>query len=179
MNNILLVPGLHDSGLQHWQTLWHQQHPHWLRVAQSDWTTPDLLRWAQPVIEQLANSQQPLTLVAHSFGCLASLYAARQLPEKVSSLFLVAPADPDLLGVQEALINHPAAATGRIIASSNDPWMPLDRVCFWSQRWRLPFSLLGPLRHINAESGHGPWAEGLALLRWHCQLQDEAVCALK
>lgn len=93
-----------------------------------------------------------LTLVAHSFGCLASLYAARQLPEKVSSLFLVAPADPDLLGVQEALINHPAAVAGRIIASSNDPWMPLDRVCFWSQRWRLPLSLLGPLRHINAES---------------------------
>jgi Predicted esterase of the alpha/beta hydrolase fold len=175
MNNILLVPGLYDSGPQHWQTLWHQQHPHWLRIAQSDWITPDLHRWAAPVLELLQNSQTPLTLVAHSFGCLASLYAARQMPEKVHSLFLVAPADPDLLGVQEALINHPTPVAGRIIASSNDPWMPLDRVCFWSQRWGLPLSLLGPLRHINTESGHGAWPEGLALLGWHCQLQDKAV----
>ena len=172
MNNILLVPGLYDSGPQHWQTLWHQQHPHWLRVVQSDWSEPDLVRWAQPVIEQLEKSSQPLTLVAHSFGCLASLYAARQLPEKVSSLFLVAPADPELLGVQEGLIYHKAPVTGRIIASSNDPWMPLDRICLWAQRWALPLSLLGPLRHINAESGHGAWPEGLELLRWHHQLQS-------
>jgi len=82
MNNILLVPGLYDSGPQHWQTLWHQQHPDWLRIQQADWTTPDLQRWAAPVLDILQNSPKPLTLVAHSFGCLASLYAATQLPEK-------------------------------------------------------------------------------------------------
>ncbi len=169
MNNILLVPGLYDSGPQHWQTLWQQQHPDWLRIQQADWTTPDLQRWAAPVLDILQNSQKPLTLVAHSFGCLASLYAATQLPEKISSLFLVAPADPELLGVQEGLIYHPTPVAGRIIASSNDPWMSLDRICLLSQRWNLPMSLLGPLRHINAESGHGEWPEGLELLRWHCQ----------
>jgi uncharacterized protein len=174
MKNILLVPGLYDSGPQHWQTLWHQQYPDWLRVQQSDWTEPDLKRWAAPVLDILRRSSEPLTLVAHSFGCLASLYAARQLPEKVSSLFLVAPADPELLGVQEGLIYHPVSVPGRIIASSNDPWMPLNQTCLWSQRWRLPMSLLGPLRHINAESGHGEWLDGLELLRWHHQQLTKA-----
>jgi predicted alpha/beta hydrolase family esterase len=27
MNKILLVPGLHNSGPDHWQSRWHQQFP--------------------------------------------------------------------------------------------------------------------------------------------------------
>ncbi len=33
MSNILIVPGLHNSGPHHWQSLWHQQYPHWQRVT--------------------------------------------------------------------------------------------------------------------------------------------------
>ncbi|WP_265449711.1 alpha/beta hydrolase, partial [Aeromonas salmonicida] len=31
MNKILLVPGLHNSGPDHWQSRWHQYFPHWQR----------------------------------------------------------------------------------------------------------------------------------------------------
>ncbi len=167
MDQILLVPGLFDSGPQHWQTLWHQQHPEWQRIQHDDWTEPDLDRWVGAVNQLLASSTQPLTLVAHSFGCLASLYASQTYPEKVKSLFLVAPADPELVGLPASLMQFQSKVPGRIIASSNDHWMALDRVMYWAAQWRFPVSVLGPLGHINSDSGFGDWPEGYDLLKSH------------
>ena len=39
MTTILLVPGLGNSGPQHWQTLWAQRH-HYPRVQQANWHQP-------------------------------------------------------------------------------------------------------------------------------------------
>lgn len=167
MEQIVLVPGLFDSGPTHWQTLWHQQHPDWHRIQHDDWTEPDLPRWRDALLEVLEQSNQPLTLVAHSFGCLASLAATQILPEKVRSLFLVAPADPELVGLSDELFSTPVAKKGRVIASSNDHWMSLFRVQHFAHTWQLPISVLGPLGHINSDSGHGEWLEGAALLQSH------------
>lgn len=171
MEQILLVPGLFDSGPQHWQTLWHQAHPDWLRICHDDWTEPDLPRWVNAVTEHLLEAKEPLTLVAHSFGCLASFYAAQQHPEKVKSIFMVAPADPELVGVDVSLMQHASKVPGRIIASTNDYWMSFDRVMYWSRQWKLPVSVMGPLGHINTDSGHGDWSEGVSLLQSHLRKQ--------
>jgi predicted alpha/beta hydrolase family esterase len=37
---VLIIPGLGDSGPQHWQTLWEASHPEYRRVQQSDWEQP-------------------------------------------------------------------------------------------------------------------------------------------
>ncbi|WP_042570518.1 alpha/beta hydrolase, partial [Ralstonia solanacearum] len=42
-------------------------------------------------------------LVAHSFGCLASLHWAAQARDAVAGVLLVAPADPDKFGVADRL----------------------------------------------------------------------------
>ena len=106
MSHILIVPGLHNSGPQHWQSLWHQQYPHWLRVTGQTWERADLATWSQRVADLLLASDEPLHLVAHSFGSLASIAAAARHPEKIASLFLVAPADPAHFAIADSIASR-------------------------------------------------------------------------
>lgn len=169
MRQVLIVPGLHDSDADHWQSHWQRQHPHWLRVTDQQWDHPELATWRDRVLARLDASPVPLTLVAHSFGCLASLAAAGLRPHKVASLFLVAPADPAKFGIPDAELATAVNQPGLILASNDDPWMSEARIRLWSRRWQLPLHLLGPQGHINSQSGHGAWPQGQAYLR---TLQD-------
>lgn len=163
MPPVLIVPGLHNSGPDHWQSRWHRQHPHWQRITGQPWQDPDLTIWSEQVASWLRANTEPVHIIAHSFGTLASLVAARRYPERVASLFLVAPADPALLQIDEQALSLPAAAPGVIVGSRNDPWMSTDRLQHWQRVWNLPALDAGAAGHINAASGHGDWAEGL---RW-------------
>ncbi|MCD8547453.1 MAG: alpha/beta hydrolase [Aeromonadaceae bacterium] len=163
---ILLVPGYQDSGPDHWQTRWHAAHPGWLRVHDQDWHTPDLTLWSQVLCRHLAQSPVPLHLVAHSFGCLSSLQAARQLPDKVASLFLVAPPDPAHFALSDESLSAPTHPTS-LLLSDNDPWLAPARAASLAARWQVTPQQLGSLGHINADSGHGHWPEGLARLKAH------------
>ncbi len=165
MQQVLLVPGLHDSDAHHWQSHWQRQHPHWQRVTDQQWDQPELAGWQTRLLACLDASPAPVTLVAHSFGCLVSLAAARQRPRQVARLFLVAPADPAKFGITDAELAGPVSQPGLILASSNDPWMSEARIRLWSQRWQLPLHLLGPQGHINSQSGHGAWPQGAAYLQ--------------
>src|SRR5205085_1538774 len=42
MDRTLIVPGLHGSGPDHWQTWFERQLSDCIRVTQSDWTDPEL-----------------------------------------------------------------------------------------------------------------------------------------
>ena len=81
--NTLLVPGLHNSGPEHWQSHWHQRFPHWRRVTEQRWSEPDLVSWSDKVAQHLAAASDKIHLVAHSFGTLASIAAARRHADKV------------------------------------------------------------------------------------------------
>ncbi len=70
---LLTVPGLHDSGDGHWQTWLESQYEDAVRVKQTQWHQPDLVRWSERIAQTLA-SHDPRTrwvAVGHSFGCLA------------------------------------------------------------------------------------------------------------
>ena len=64
MSNILIVPGLHNSGPYHWQSLWHQQYPHWQRVTGQTWERADLHSWSQRVALVLQRNSEPVHIVA-------------------------------------------------------------------------------------------------------------------
>ena len=102
---------LYDDA-NHWQSHWQSQHPHWLRVTDQQWDKPELAAWRDRVLSRLDASPVPLTLVAHSFGCLASLAAARLRPQKVERLFLVAPADPAKFGIPDPELAMPVRHAG-------------------------------------------------------------------
>jgi hypothetical protein len=44
---------------------------------------------------------------------------------------------------------------------------------FWADRWGSRLVHIGRAGHINAESGFGPWPQGLELLRTLQQAQDD------
>ena len=43
---VLIAPGLHNSGPDHWQSRWQRLFPAFERVQQDDWDVPDLARWS-------------------------------------------------------------------------------------------------------------------------------------
>jgi uncharacterized protein len=178
---ILIVPGFRGSGPGHWQTWIEAQEPSARRVTGIDWDAPILATWAGQIQREIDRDSGAVLLVAHSFGCLAAVVAAADRPEKVAGAMLVAPADPDrisALGLQsdEAtptrprglgawLPREPMAFPSLVVASSNDPWMKLMTAAYWADQWGSRFVEMGPVGHINVDSGFGPWPEGLRLLR--------------
>ena len=172
MTTTLIIPGLYSSGPGHWQTWFEEQIPGTVRVIQSDWTKPDLPDWSRRVRRDLLKNPGRHILVGHSFGVLAAVHAATDLSDQIDAALLVAPADPDRFGVAALLPQEPLPFSAVVVASSNDPWMNLWSAAGWADRWGADFVNLGEAGHINAESGFGPWPEGLALferLRRHAQ----------
>lgn len=168
---VLIVPGYHGSGEGHWQTWLQGELSHCHRVSGIDWERPQLHRWADEIRREIIGAGEPLIIVAHSFGCLATSLAVAGLADKVAGVIFVAPADPDrfaLSGPRQADAAHlpsiaqylpekPLHTTGLLIASQNDPWMKYQHAYAWAKRWGVEFFNAGFVGHINIESGHGEW----------------------
>ncbi len=115
----------------------------------------------------LPSKHTPVTIVAHSFGCLAAVIAIKQHRPLVNAALLVAPASPIRFTkdghtkkfptsptISSALPDEPLGITGLIVASQNDPWMDYEDACELSLKWGMPFHNVGYAGHINIESGH-------------------------
>ena len=176
----LIVPGLHGSSPEHWQSWMERQLPDARRVPEIDWEQPILALWASAVRSAIDRSPGPVWVVAHSFGCLASVVAAADRPNRIAGLVLVAPADPERFSPrglrdanthpdQESLarwIPHcPLGAPSVVVASTNDPWVRLSSAAYWADCWGSHLEEIGAAGHINVDSGHGPWPHGMELLR--------------
>jgi predicted alpha/beta hydrolase family esterase len=159
-----MVPGLRNSGPQHWQTLWQQRLPDAERIRLPQWDQPDLQRWTEAIIAAV-RKQRASYIVAHSFGCLATVHALGQIPNEVRGVLLVAPADPDKFNIASVLPQAPLPVPGLVVGSLSDPWLSWTRAQQWAQCWLLPIICAGDAGHINAESGHGVWPEGWELLQ--------------
>ncbi|HET9699945.1 MAG TPA: alpha/beta hydrolase [Burkholderiales bacterium] len=179
LSTTLVVPGLHGSGPDHWQTWFERQVPEARRVEQTNWEQPVLARWAEEVRRGIDLAEGAVWIVAHSFGCLAAVAAAAERCDRVAAALLVAPADPDRfstvglcrdgdrshVGVGALLPREPLGFPSLVVASGNDPWAPLTKAAYWANLWGSRLHFLGNAGHINPASGFGPWPEGLALFR--------------
>ena len=163
MASTLIVPGLHGSGPAHWQSWLEELLPDARRVHQDDWSCPALPAWAERVTTEIDHARGPVLLVAHSFGCLASVTAASRHADRIAGALLVAPADPAKFGVAALLPHQPLGYPGVLVASRDDPWVAFGTARHWAGRWGCRFIDLGEKGHVNAESGFGPWPEGHAL----------------
>ncbi|MBV8063286.1 MAG: alpha/beta hydrolase [Nevskia sp.] len=166
---VLVVPGLRGSGPGHWQSLWERRYPCFRRVQQDDWNTPDLDRWARRIVETALQLDEPVLVVAHSFGCLAAVRAEGFQSDLIAGSLLVAPANPERFGIEQRLSAKPLLQPSILVASTNDPWMPLERAHHWAGRWGSELVDLGAQGHINADSGLGEWAEGRRLMHRLCR----------
>ncbi|THF67384.1 alpha/beta hydrolase [Pseudothauera nasutitermitis] len=163
MLSTLIVPGLNGSGPTHWQSWFEQLLPEARRVVQDDWSTADLPRWRERVQASIDASVGRVVLVAHSFGCLASVAAAARQPDRIAAALLVAPADPRKFGVSQLLPAGHLGFPSIVVASANDPWVSLATARHWAGRWASRFINVGDQGHINVDAGFGPWPEGFEL----------------
>jgi len=161
---VVIVPGLRDSGPGHWQSLWQRRLPHAHRVQQERWDEPDLERWSERVADVLERTS-PAWIVAHSFGCLASVHALAATGAAVRGVLLVAPADPEKFRVSARLPQGALGVSGLVVGSLTDPWLSWQKAQVWANRWKLPLLCAGAAGHINVDSGHGHWPEGWNLLQ--------------
>lgn len=164
MTTTLIVPGLHSSGPAHWQTWFEHNLPGSVRVIQRDWKDANLPDWSSRVRREISRNPGRIYIVAHSFGALAAAQAAFDHSERIAGAMLVAPADPEKFGITDNLPSVPLPFRTVVVASTNDPWIRLERAADLADLWGADLINLGEAGHINAESGFGPWPEGLAIL---------------
>ncbi|MCI4678405.1 alpha/beta hydrolase [Rhodoblastus acidophilus] len=173
--DILIVPGLGGSGPDHWQSRWAQKLSTARLVEQDDWVNPARDAWVAAILREIDAAARPVALVGHSLGSLAAASAIAETParEKIAAAFLVAPPDPDAEKLPPGLIDPafkekaPQTALGVpgvLVASRNDSFADYAFAEQLAQQWGLDLADAGEAGHINAESGHGPWPEGLMRL---------------
>ncbi len=168
---LLFVPGIGNSGPDHWQAIWAAALPGSIWVEQRDWDRPVRDEWVAALARDLRRAEGPKVIVAHSLGCLAVAEAAELLPAAgVTGALLVAV--PDVAGPSfpaEATGFRPALSLGMpvrsiLVASSDDPYGTPAHSEAVARRWGSALVSVGAKGHVNARSSLGAWAEGRALL---------------
>lgn len=157
---VLFVPGLRNSGPMHWQTHWQKQIPGSRLIAQQDSRNADVAAWTEALVRAIDTMPKAPMIIAHSFGCLATVRAA-YAGARIRAVLLVAPADPERFGIGAELSSKPLPLASMLVASSNDPGLKLIRAGALASAWGSRFALYRNAGHINAESGFGPWPQGL------------------
>jgi predicted alpha/beta hydrolase family esterase len=180
--DILIVPGLHNSGPGHWQTIWEQRLPRARRVDLGQWDDPHRNTWVGKLALAIGRSERPLVLVAHSLGCHvvawwaeyeAAFNAAVRAAELscVVGALLVTPPDVEENPVDRRLTRFaPLPSTllpfpAIVVASRDDPYASVSQVRRIARGWGAQFADAGAIGHANARSGIGEWSFGLDLLR--------------
>ena len=169
---ILTLPGYLGSGKGHWQTLWENEFNHIKRVEQQDWNNPVLAIWLETLNLTIQQTEGKCILVCHSLACaLVAHWATRYDSSKVIGALLVCPADvdsekhtPDILRNFSPMPTNKLPFQSIVVASSNDPYVSLQRATFFAKTWGSHFIDLGATGHINAESGLSSWAFGKQLV---------------
>ncbi|QEL21182.1 serine hydrolase family protein [Bosea sp. F3-2] len=167
--DILIIPGWSGSGPDHWQSRWESRLHTARRVVQDDWYKPSRHVWAERIVQAVRNATRPVVLVAHSAGVSAVAHAAEHLhPGEVAGAFLVAPASEKakraIPGMGQDFIEHRREKLpfpSVLISSATDPYCTQDEARELAKAWGSEFVDAGDSGHLNTESGHGPWPDGL------------------
>ena len=172
---VLTIPGLWNSGPQHWQTLWEARHPSFHRVQQRDFDHPDRSEWVANLEMAVTDSPTPPVLAAHSLGCaLVAQWAEDCGGQGVRGAFLVAPSDvehPDYPIEGRSFSYMPLSRLpfpSIVVASTNDVYVSVERTRQFADAWGSRLIFIGDAGHINGASGHGAWPEGEQMLLDFC-----------
>ncbi len=179
---VFILPGLGNSGPEHWQSYWERSNPTFKRIIQAEWDTPDCQDWVATLDQAIAASDEKLVLVGHSSSCAlvghwASFAKNTAQIKKVKGALLVAPSDAEAHNYPAGTKNFqpmplqtlPFASI--VVASTDDIYVSVARAQFFAQAWGSDFINIGAAGHINSATGLGDWPEGMQLLQ--ALLKDE------
>lgn len=168
---ILVLPGIGNSGPDHWQTLWEQGNIAMERVHARDWTQAACSEWVGALEVAVDRSGPQTVLVAHSLACLQVAHWSLCTSLCIHGALLVAVPDPSGPA-------FPAEASGFdpiplqrlpfpsiVVASLNDPYGDIGHARRCAQAWGSRIVEIGNAGHINSSSNLGDWPQGKALLQ--------------
>ncbi|KAA6205800.1 MAG: serine hydrolase family protein [Candidatus Tokpelaia sp.] len=166
--DILIIPDFTNADEDHWQSRWEAKLSTARRVEQKDRVKPVLKEWVAELVETGRSCRKPILLVAHALGVPVAVHAVPQMGDKICGGFFVSP--PDLTKAGNRRQNLPAFGPypaqplpfpSLVIASRNDPFCSFTMAENLAKAWHSLFLDAGESGHINEQSGHGPWPEGL------------------
>ena len=165
------MPGLYNSGPQHWQSYWENEYG-FKRIDQENWDLPNCEDWIRKIDFTISiYPPESVVLVGHSLACCTIVKWAEKYKRVIKGALLVAPSDTEAP-------NYPQGTTGftpmpqyRLpfpsitVASKNDEYVSVERAKAFAGYWGSDIVVLGDLGHINSASKLSNWPEGYALLK--------------
>ena len=174
---VVIVPGLRDHVLDHWQTRLAAELERVRIVPPLEQDGLSLAARVAALDRVLSAVVGPVVLVAHSAGVMITVHWAQQPTRDIHSALLATPADietsfPPGYPTTEELNHHGwlPIPRGRLpfpsiaAASTTDPLASFRRVAGMAEAWGSRLVDLGDVGHLNPASGFGPWSRARALL---------------
>ena len=167
---VLLLPGLYDSGPEHWQTHWEHADPTFHRVVQRDWETPARDEWVATLERVVELSGPDVVLVGHSTSCALVAFWAGQSARTVRGALLVAPSDTEApaypvgpTGWQPMPMNR-FSFPSIVVMSDDDEYVSVARATAFAAAWGSTLVNIGTAGHVNSASGLDGWPAGRSLV---------------
>ncbi len=166
-----IIPGLGNSGPEHWQTYFEKAGNQFQRIQQQEWDAPNCQDWISTIDRTISGYDlSEVILIGHSLGCATIAHWAKTYNRLIKCALLVAPSD-----VEAPRYHFPATGFAPmpldkllfktiVVASADDKWVSLERAAFFAQNWGSELINLGSSGHINTASGFTRWEEGLEIL---------------
>jgi uncharacterized protein len=171
MTKYFIIPGLGNSGEQHWQTYFEKSAENFHRINQQEWDAPACIDWITTINKTLENENlSEVVLVGHSLGCSTIIHWENTYHKIIKGAFLVGPSDleaPQYTFPTKGFTPIPLIKINFktiVIASTNDEWVALNRAKYFANSWNSDFINIGDAGHINTVAGFGEWKFGLKLL---------------
>lgn len=169
--HVLILPGIGNSGSEHWQSRWEAMSPSFTRVVQREWDEPVCADWVTSLEQAVAHAGPDTVLVAHSLGCLLVAHWSASSSRRIRAALLVAPPDPAAPSFPQRAVGFAPVPKRHlpfrsiVVASTTDPYASLEYARQCASHWGSGFVNIGAAGHINATSGLAEWRDGLLLLQ--------------
>lgn len=180
----LHVPGLHDSGKDHWHTNWEKKFPEIKRVIQQEWESPDKDAWIKTLESYIQKyKEKPIILISHSLGSAAIIHADKlKKLQAVKAAFMVALPDTERSDFPEDCTGFTPMPKIKLsipavmVASENDAWCDIEVAEKWAETLEVPLINIGKKEHICGAKEFETWEEGKRLLvKFLNSLENESI----
>lgn len=168
--DILLLPDVDGAAPGHWLRRWADRFGNGRLLQQEDAERPRRVDWLRSIEHEIIMSTRPVVLVAHGLAVSAVVHVAQRLVDtKVRGAFLVAPPDHERGEVSAAarefgnVPRDPLPFPSMLVASTDDRGCSVDSAVDLATAWGAELHLARNAGHIDLDSGHGPWPEGLLI----------------
>ena len=166
--DVLVVPGL-SAGPDDWPRRWLAKLSTARLVEPEDPRAASADGWTRAIAEEAATATRPILFVGHGVGAAAVAGAAHSLGgADVRGAFLVAPPDElsltRIAGAGWALPRAPLPWPCIVVASRTHALSDYEAAAALAALWGAELIDAGAAGGLDAESGHGPWPEGLMRL---------------